>query len=261
MARKKTTKTTVKIVPNEKYVKQVITDYDSLSERCDEFNLVKNNKEVQEIVLTLKNTIRANDGMLGLSAPQVGFYKRVLVLNFNNDLRTFINPIITRVDGFELSRETCHSIPEKTFIRTRNSRVWVTYQTPLGKIENVELNGVAAKVMQHHIDHLDGLLLSDVSLEIDKDFDNATDEEREEVIKMYLDSLDLTASSLQAEVESDEEGKQLADAIRFMDSVRKGETIIEKTPLTDEEFELLKAQWEKEKAESEETVEKENADD
>jgi peptide deformylase len=250
----------MKIAPNEKYVKEVITDYDALSERCDEFDLVKNNKDVQEVVLTLKNTIRANDGMLGLSAPQVGFYNRILVLNFNNDLRTFINPIITQVDGFELTRETCHSIPGKTFIRTRNSRVWVTYQTPLGKIESVELNGVAARVMQHHIDHLDGLLLNDVSLEIDEEFDKATDAEREEVIKMYLDSLDLTASALQSSIEGDEEGKQIADAIKFMESVRKGETVIEKTPLTDKEFELLKAQWEKEKAESEETVEEENTD-
>lgn len=243
--------------PNEKYVKEVVTDYDVLSIRCDEFDLVKKNTEVQNIILTLKNTIRANPGMLGLSANQVGFSRRIIVLNFNGDLRTFINPIITRVDGFELSRETCHSIPGKTFIRTRNSRVWVTYQTPLAKIESVELNGVAAKVMQHHIDHLDGLILSDVSLEIDEDFDNATDEEREEVIQMYLESLDLTASELKAEAEKDEDGKKLSDAMRFIESVQKGETIIESQPLTDEEFEELKDNIRAEIVE----LEKENSED
>lgn len=230
-----------KVVADPSRVKEIVTDYDILSERCDEFDLAKKNKDVQNIVLCLKNTIRANDGMLGLSANQIGFDRRIVVLNFNNDLRTFVNPIITRVDGFELSRETCHSIPGKTFIRMRNSRIWVTYQTPLGKIESVELNGVAAKVMQHHIDHLDGLLLSDVSLEIDEEFDNATDEERAEVIKMYLDSLDITAQQLSSEVESDEDGKKLSEAIRFMESVRKGETIVESVPYTDEEFEELKA--------------------
>lgn len=244
----------IKTAPNEKYVKSVVTDYDELSLRCDEFDLVKKNSEVQEIILTLKNTIRANEGMLGLSANQVGFSRRILVLNFNGDLRTFINPIITRVDGFELSRETCHSIPGKTFIRTRNSRVWVTYQTPLAKIESVELNGVAAKVMQHHIDHLDGLLLSDVSLEIDEDFDNATEEEREEVIRMYLDSLDLTASVLKSEAEEDEDGKKLSDALRFMESVQKGETIVESVPLTDEEFDELKQKVKKEIEELEKEV-------
>jgi peptide deformylase len=241
--------------PNEKYVKEVVTDYDVLSIRCDEFDLVKKNTEVQNIILTLKNTIRANPGMLGLSANQVGYDRRIIVLNFNNDLRTFINPIITRVDGFELSRETCHSIPGKTFIRTRNSRVWVTYQTPLAKIESVELNGVAAKVMQHHIDHLDGLLLSDVSLEIGPEFDEATEAEREEVIRMYLDSLDITAAELQSEAESDEDGKKLADAMRFIESVQKGETIVESMPLTDEEFDNLKEKVKVEIEELEKEVE------
>lgn len=225
---------------NAEHVKEIVTDYDILSERCDEIDLTKKNRNIQKTVLQLKNTIKANPGMLGLSANQIGLYERVLVLNFNGSMRSFVNPIITRVDGFELSRETCHSIPGKTFIRMRNSRVWVTYQTPLGKIESVELNGVAAKVMQHHIDHLDGLLLSDVSLEIDEDFDNATQEEREEVIKMYLDSLDISASELTNEVNADEEGKKLADAMRFIESVNKGETVVESVPYTDEEFEKLK---------------------
>lgn len=238
---------------NTKYVKEIVTDYDVLSERCDEIDLTKKNRNIQNTVLQLKNTIKANPGMLGLSANQIGLYERVVVLNFNGKLRSFINPIVTRVDGYELSRETCHSIPEKTFIRMRNSRVWVTYQTPLGKIESVELNGAAARVMQHHIDHLDGLLLSDVSLEIDDDFDNATEEEREEVIKMYLESLDMSADSLMQEVNDDKEGKQLADAIRFMESVNKGETIVESVPYTDEEFEELKDNMRKEieKAEKE----------
>ena len=228
---------------NEAHVKEIIIDYAVLSERCDEIDLTKKNKNIQNTVLQLKNTIKANPGMLGLSANQIGSYDRVLVLNFNGNLRSFVNPIITRVDGFELSRETCHSIPGKTFIRMRNSRVWVTYQTPLGKIESVELNGVAAKMMQHHIDHLDGLILSDVSLEIDEAFDNATEEERAEVIKMYLESLDLCADELTNEVNEDEDGKKLADAIRFIESVKKGETVVESVPYTDEEFEELKAKY------------------
>ena len=225
---------------NLDHVKEIVTDYNVLSERCDEIDLTKKNKNIQQTVLQLKNTIKSHPGMLGLSANQIGLYERVLVLNFNGSLRSFVNPIITKVDGFEMSRETCHSIPGKTFIRMRNSRVWVTYQTPLGKIESVELNGAAARVMQHHIDHLDGLLLSDVSLEIDEDFDNATEQEREEVIKMYLESLDLTAEDVLKEVEKDEDGKKIADAVRFMESVKKGETIVESVPYTDEEFEELK---------------------
>lgn len=225
---------------NEEYVVSIVTDYDTLSERCDEFDLRKNGSDVQGIVLKLKNTIRKN-GLSGLSANQIGFDKRILCLNFNGDIRTFINPILTGADGVELSRESCSSIPGKTFIRIRNSRVWVTYQTPLGKIESVELNGYASRMMQHHIDHLDGLLLSDVGLEIDADFDNATEEERMQVIEMYLDSLDMATKDIEAELDKDEEGKQMVDAVRFMDSVRKGETVVENMPLTDEEVEAWRA--------------------
>ena len=253
-------KKVININPKEKYVKEIITDYDKLSERCYEFDLTKNNKDVQKIVLELKNTIRANENMLGLSANQIGYEERILCLNFNGDIRTFINPIITSADGFELSRETCHSIPGKTYIRTRNNKVSITYQTPLSKIESIDLVGFAATVFQHHLDHLDGLLLSDVGLEIDEEFDNASIEEREAVIDMYLDSLDLTRKQLEEEVENDEEGKQLKDAVRFINSVKSGETVVESFPLTEEEIEELKKKEKEleEKQEKEETSQDEN---
>lgn len=232
-------KTKIKMISNPKYVKEIVTDYLALSKRCDEIDLAKGNKEVQEIVLALKNTIRANEGMLGLSAPQIGYDTRIICLNFNGDIRTFVNPIITNVEGLELSREKCHSIPDKEYIRARHPKISVTYQTPLGKIESVNFVGVAAKIFQHHIDHLDGLLLSDVSLEIDEQFDLATDEERQEVIDMYLDSLDLTSKQLEKEIEEDPEAYQMSQAAKFMNSVESGETVVESVPLTDEEIEHI----------------------
>lgn len=243
---------TIKFPATEKYVKEIVTDYVALSERCDEYDVKKESKEFQNIILELKNTIRANEGMLGLSAPQIGYYKRVICLNFNGDIRTFINPVITNATGFQLSRETCHSIPDKVFIRTRNSTVDVTYQTPLGKIDSIKLVGVAAVVFQHHMDHLDGLLLSDVSLEIEEDFDMATDEEKEAIIDMYLESLDIKRKEITESIENDPEAKQMSDAIKFIDSVNKGETVIESTPMTEAEIEEFKEKLEELKKQNEE---------
>ncbi len=227
----------LQIVANPKYVKELVTDYEKLSERCEEFDLTKKNKDAQEIILSLKNTLRTYPEMVGLSAGQIGYTKRILCLNFNGDIRTFVNPIITNVKGFELSRETCHSEPDRTFIRPRHNKVDVTYQTPLGKVESVELVGLAARVMQHHIDHLDGVLLSDIGLEVDSEFDKATDEEKQEVINFYLDSLDIAKSEIETAIQNDPEAKQISDAVRFTESVRKGETVLE--PLTDEELKEL----------------------
>lgn len=236
-------------VANEKHVMQIETDYEKLSERCMEVDTTKKNSDIQDIVIKLKNTIRANEDMVGLSANQIGFDKRVMCLNFNGEIRTFVNPIITNAGPLELVQETCHSEPDKTFIRLRHNRVEITYQTPLAKIETVELFGMAARVAQHHIDHLDGLLLSDIGLEIEEDFMNATEEEKQEVISMYLDSLDLALKDINVSIENDEEAKKMSDAVKFMDSVRKGETIVEQVPLTDEEIEELKKQYEKENTE------------
>ena len=179
--------------------------------------------------MALKNAVREHN-LLSLSANQIGFDKRIFVINFNGTIRTFVNPVITQVKGFELSRETCSSIPDKTFIRPRHNDIQVMYQTPLGKIESKRFMGAAAKVFQHEMDHLDGLLLSDIGLEIDELFDKATDEERQEVINMYIDSLDIKQKEIDKEIEDDEELKKISDGIDFMTKVQKGEVQIENIP-------------------------------
>ena len=211
----------------------IITDIEKLSVRTDEVDVRKDNKEVRELTVALKDAIREHK-LLSLSAPQIGFDKRVFVINFNGDLRTFVNPVITNVKGFELSRETCSSLPNKTFIRPRHNDIQVMYQTPLGKIESKRFMGAAAKVFQHQIDHLDGLLLSDIGLEIDEMFDNATEEERQQVIGMYLDSLDIKQKEIDKEIQNDEELKKISDGIDFMTKVQKGEVQIERVPINPE---------------------------
>ena len=200
----------------------IVIDLEALSVRADEINVRKENKEVRDIAVKLKNAVREH-GLASLSAPQIGINKRMFVINFNGDLRTFVNPIIANVKGFELSQETCSSIPGKRFIRPRHNDINVMYQTPLGKIESKRLVGMAAKVYQHCIDHLDGLLLSDVGLEIDELFDNATEEERVEVINMYLESLDIKQKAVEKDLEGTDEGKRLLSGVKFMEKVQKGE--------------------------------------
>lgn len=234
--------------------KDIVTDYEKLSERCEEIDTTKKNSSVQEVIIKMKQIMRSDSTVLGLSANQVGEKDRIICINFDGDIRTFINPIIENAKGLELSKETCHSIPGKTFIRLRHPDITVTYQTPLSKIQTVNFKGMAARLMQHHIDHLDGILLSDIGFEIDASWDAATDEERKEVIDYYLDSLDMSSNEILKDIADDKDAKQLADAIRFMDSVKKGETKIEKVPYTEEE---MKAAIDAVKAYKEET-EREN---
>ena len=213
---------------------EIITDVNELSARSSEVEVRKESKKIQEVIINLKKIIREKN-LTSLSAPQIGEYVRVFVINFNGDLRSFVNPVITDVKNMELSRETCSSIPDKTYIRPRYSTVEVIYQTPLGKTESRKLMGLAAKVFQHEIDHLDGLLLSDIGLEIDEDFDKASEEERVELINAYLDSLDIKQKNMEEQIKEDPELSQINDAIVFMGETNSGETKIKEEIIVKQE--------------------------
>ena len=208
-------------------VKEIITDVEQLSERCDEIDTRKENQLMREIILDLKQTLRENPTGVGLSANQIGYDKRIFVINFNGDIRSFVNPIISNVKGFTLNREACLSLPGKSYIRPRHNEIQVIYQTPLGKTESRKIVGLAAYVFQHELDHLDGLTLADIGLEVGEDFDNASEEERNEILKMYLDSLDIKQKEIEKQVEEDKDLKQTSDAIKFMEEVQKGNVQLE----------------------------------
>ena len=208
-------------------IKEIITDLDKLQDRADEIDIKKENTLMREIILDLKHTIKENN-LIALAAPQLGYDKRILCINFNGDIRTFINPVQGQVGQLTLSREKCPSLANKEYIRPRHSSIALMYQTPLGKIESNTFKGMAACAVQYAMDMLEGLLLSDIGFEIDENWDKASQEERDEVISMYLESLDLQEKQVKKDIEQDEDAKKLYDSIKFIESVKKGETKLER---------------------------------
>lgn len=208
-------------------MKKIITDIEKLSERADEIDVRKEGELARSIVLDLKDILRSKKDIVALSAPQIGISKRIFVIKFNNELKSFINPIISGTKGLELSREKCSSIPKKQYILPRHNEIEVVYQTPLGKVESRKLIGLAAKVFQHQMNHLDGLLISDIGFEVDKDFDKATEEERQEVIQAYLESLDIRQKEVEKEISENEDLKKMSDAVEFIGKLQKGEIEIQ----------------------------------
>lgn len=204
-------------------MKEIIQDLEKLSERCDEIDTRKENALMREIIVELKDTLRNSKNGVGLAANQIGYDKRIFCINFNGDIRSFINPIITQAKGLAINKESCLSLPGKEFIRPRNTEITVVYQTPLGKAETRKMVGMAAFVFQHELDHLDGITLADIGLELDKDFDKLSEDEKDKILKDYLDSLDLKSKDIQKEIEEDEELKKQSDAIRFMEALQRGE--------------------------------------
>ena len=123
--------------------------------------------EVRDLVKDMKETMLAENG-IGLSAPQVGVNLRVIVVQLMSagklvgPVQEMINPVITNYseDSMEYE-EGCLSIPGEYIRINRPRSIHVKFQTLSGKYKKWYLKGLEARIVQHEIDHLDGILMSD----------------------------------------------------------------------------------------------------
>ena len=190
---------------------------------------------MREIITFIKRTMRKNN-LVSLSAPAIGYNKRIFCVDFSDkEIKTFINPLVTNLSGLELTREVCSSIPGKEFIRPRHSTIDIIYTNPQGIIKSNQFKGLAATVIQHELDHLDGITLADIGLEIEPDFDEGTEEEKFEIINMYLDSLDLAREDLIKDFQKDENLKKEYEADKFMEMLGQGKIKLEAVQAVKEE--------------------------
>lgn len=219
-----------------KYVLKISTDTDKLSERSEEINVLQRRGEAQSIVSDLKDTLKDNVDVVALAAPQLGHDDRIFCIKFSDgEIRTFVNPMITKTEGMHLARETSPSLPGRTFITPRHDRILAKYQKPNGYVEENKFEGVVAEVFEQMVNLLDGILLSDIGLEIDEDFDNAPEEIQTQIIEMWIDSLKKRNEELQKEIQDDPDLKRIDDAIKFMAGVASGEITLEKPEETKED--------------------------
>lgn len=202
-------------------MKEIILDEEKLTEFSSLIDMKKEAKLAQQIIRELKEIVEAKN-LVSLSAPMIGYPYRIFVIKFKDAIRSFINPVISKVKGFQLSTEQCPSLPGKKYIIPRQNDIELFYTTPLNKYESQRFIGYGAFVVQHEIDHLDGILVSNMGLEIDEDFEKATEDERMQVISAYLDSLDVRCKKIKDECDKDEEFEKAYKTMKFMEEVNAG---------------------------------------
>lgn len=98
---------------------------------------------------------------VGLAAPQIGVLERIIVISPQNRPLVLINPVITGKDGEAIGEEGCLSIPGLYGDVVRATHVEVTALDKRGRDVTYEMDGMSARVVQHEIDHLDGVLFID----------------------------------------------------------------------------------------------------
>ncbi|MBF0161929.1 MAG: peptide deformylase [Magnetococcales bacterium] len=126
--------------------------------------------ELQQRVDDLLQTMAALPACVGVAAPQVGYPYRLLVIQCQNSRKPPLehpgllvvgNPEILSWSGTEVGREGCLSLPDYTGNVLRAQTIQVAFQDRDGQPRQLTLQGFAARVMQHEIDHLNGTLFTD----------------------------------------------------------------------------------------------------
>lgn len=124
----------------------------------------KTGEEIDSLLDDMAETMREAEGV-GLAAPQVGRSIRVVVVDTpseeegeGREFFELINPEIVSSSGFQSGREGCLSVPGFFANVRRKSRVLVSALDRKGDRFTIDADGMLSRVLQHEIDHLDGIL-------------------------------------------------------------------------------------------------------
>ncbi len=138
-------------------------------------------QELRELVRAMAETMYAENGV-GLAAPQVGVDKRVIVFDVDDRLAALCNPVIIEFgDDTVVDEEGCLSVPGVNVPVERSQRVVCQGVTIEGREITIEAEDLLARVLQHEIDHLDGILI----------LDRAPAEMRKSLIRAYNEANNL----------------------------------------------------------------------
>ncbi|MFN8770703.1 MAG: peptide deformylase [Neisseriaceae bacterium] len=127
-----------------------------------------NSSELQNLINDMVDTMRATNGV-GISAIQIGVKKRIAVIEYGSDnprykdigrcpLTIVINPEIKPGDNLSALDEGCLSVIGKRDSVIRPKSIEYKYYDQMGRMIIDKDDGFFARVMQHEVDHMDGIL-------------------------------------------------------------------------------------------------------
>lgn len=122
----------------------------------------------QELLMDMEETMLKEDGV-GLAAPQIGKNIRVISIKAEDKNFFIINPTITKASWKKnWDEEGCLSVPNIFGKVERHKKINLIYFNEKGKKQKLATSGFLARVIQHEIDHLDGILFIDKAKNLKK---------------------------------------------------------------------------------------------
>lgn len=200
-----------------------------------------NKEEGLEIISKLKEAMEADSTILALAAPQIGINSRIFCIRFNDQIKTFINPIVTKKGNYEIKPETFVSMPGKEILITRPEELTVVYYTEEFKYEENKLLGAAARLFDQHYQLLDGVTPAELGLisepESEGSLADLSEEDIKEVKAVYKQFIEAKTKYLKEQIAKDPELSKAYKQLKFTEKVITGEALV----ISDEEDKRHKA--------------------
>ena len=141
-------------------IKHIVTDKNKLSEKCDS---IEDQYQIDIVIKDLIDTAASLENCAGLAAPQINYMARIILVNVQGSNVIMINPAYNQKKGkLMLGNESCFSRPAtlKQPIRVKRfNKIQVIYTDPKGNTLIKRFKSFEARLIQHEIDHLNGVLI------------------------------------------------------------------------------------------------------
>ena len=136
-------------------VKDIIKDTEFLSQKCSKFFTGKDDHVIQELLDTAE---AHKDHCVGLAAPQIGYHVRAIVAMIDGKFVPFVNPSYAKLGKTYTAEEGCLSLDGTRTVK-RNESIMLSFDGPNGKRSYKRFSGYPAQILQHEVDHCNGVLI------------------------------------------------------------------------------------------------------
>ena len=123
--------------------------------------VVNFNSRLWKLLDDMRETLIESNGV-GLAAPQVGILRRVVLVDTGDEILELVNPSLLETDGEQIGAEGCLSVPGKFGLVKRPMWAKVVAQDRNGNWFEAEGEEIVARCFCHELDHLDGIVFTEV---------------------------------------------------------------------------------------------------
>ena len=141
-------------------LRKILTDKDpALHKVCKPVE--KFDWRLHKLLDDMRDTLIESNGV-GLAAPQVGILRRVVLVDTGEEILELVNPLMLETDGEDVGPEGCLSVPGKYGLVKRPYYAKVRAQNRFGDWYEAEGEELIARCFCHELDHLDGIVYTEV---------------------------------------------------------------------------------------------------